>query len=83
MGHTEIVQDLIKAGAAINHGRASDGVSPLFIACHEGKLDAVTELIAAGGDVHQTTTDDHATPLLVAALGGHLKVVQVRLPRPL
>ena len=40
-----------------------DGLSPLYVASHEGHTDVVDILLRKGADVNQTTTDEVCTTI--------------------
>ena len=69
-GHTEIVDQLLKAGASFN----SEGWNPLLYAAFEGKLPVVELLLAKGASV-DALAPNKSTPLMFAARNGHEDVV--------
>ena len=75
-GHSvEEVRVLLRAGEANVNQAMETGDTPLYIAAHEGHLDAVVVLVDAGASVDQAA-DSGATPLIMAAYNGHLEVVR-------
>jgi ankyrin repeat protein len=66
----------VDLNAALTDGELV-GVTPLFVAAQDNRLDVVTLLIAAGADVNKATGDDGYTPLHKAARNGHAGVVSV------
>ena len=74
MGDLQIVQDLIAAGADVNHQR-QDGFTALMRAAFWGHLEVTRFLIDTGADVnHQNQYGN--TVLIFAADRGHLEIVQ-------
>mmetsp|Transcript_40549 Transcript_40549/g.79853 ORF Transcript_40549/g.79853 Transcript_40549/m.79853 type:complete len:584 (-) Transcript_40549:82-1833(-) len=74
------VRDLIAAGAAVNQTATNGyGVTPLFVAAHEGHAEVVSLLLEGGADVNQAMTNDGTTPLLIAADEGHAEVLSLLL----
>ncbi|KAJ9439966.1 Eye-specific diacylglycerol kinase [Diplonema papillatum] len=50
-GHSEVVKELIAAGAKVDVQEGEDGDTALHIARENGRLKVVKELIAAGANV--------------------------------
>ena len=48
---------------------ASDGCSPLFVACHEGNFECVNLLLSSGATVDLLSADG-ASPLHIASQNG-------------
>lgn len=74
MGHAEIVEHLLEAGANINHadadGRTALSVAALCAPSNHGYATVVSTLLDRGAEVdHQDK--EGMTPLLVAAFEGH------------
>ena len=46
-GHLDIVQLLVQAGA-VTHRKNRAGVTPLFLACYRGLMEAARVLVEAG-----------------------------------
>ena len=70
---------LIASGSDPNFVRPYDGVTPLFIACQEGRLEVVNVLIAAGVDLNLCRHNDLTTSLMVSVRQGHLEIVHALL----
>ena len=49
-GHGLLVRRLVEHGADLDRRRVEDGVTPLFIAAHNGFFDVAREFVAAGAD---------------------------------
>jgi uncharacterized protein len=78
--HSEaMVVALIDAGFDPNAADDS-GDTPLFIACHEGRLGNVSALLNRGADVN-AADENGATPLVAACVSGHLPVVKLLVER--
>ena len=76
-GHLGEMSALIKAGAKINRRTSSAiGMTALYLAAQEGKLDAVKLLLRAKADPSLTTVDHPSTPLSIAAENGHSEIVR-------
>ncbi|KAL2161459.1 hypothetical protein VTH06DRAFT_8021 [Thermothelomyces fergusii] len=73
---TELVAYLVKSRPALLHVRAANGVTPLLLAYHLGRLDAARILIEAGAD--EQTRDHGRNNLLHAALSFTPKARQLR-----
>jgi len=65
-GYTEMVKELLDAGASIDKGTTDDNTTSLCLACQEGKLDTIKLLIERGANVNHKT-DLGSTPLHSAA----------------
>jgi ankyrin repeat protein len=61
-GHLEAVQQLLEAGANINHVSEGDHTSPLLMAAINGRFDMAKMLLDKGADV-KLASDAGATPL--------------------
>lgn len=72
IGHLEIVDDLIKAGADVN--TIDQEKTPLIEACDRGYLGIVRVLVKSGADVNSKVISN--TPLIAACNGGHLEIVK-------
>ncbi|ETO26423.1 hypothetical protein RFI_10714 [Reticulomyxa filosa] len=55
------------------------GATPLFVACQNGKKEAVDLLLGARADVNKPRNGDGTTPLMMAAHNGHSDIVDVLL----
>ena len=89
MGRVDVVKVLLKAaeggqaaatvkGAIYVNEADADGATPLFMAAHQGHVDALKALLVAGADVNQAMTDG-ATPLFIASEVGNLEAVGILL----
>ena len=67
-GDLETVRELLRDGVDKDDARASDGATPLRMACWKGHTEVVRLLVNEGGaDVNKATTDEHGiTPLHMA-----------------
>lgn len=72
IGHLEIVDDLIKAGADVN--TIDQEKTPLIDACDRGYLGIVRVLVKSGADVNSKVISN--TPLTAACNRGHLEIVK-------
>ena len=72
-GHTDVVMELIKAGADVNLATSS-GDTPLFMAAHNGHESCVAVLIQAGADVRKARKNGW-TPMKIATRNKWEKVV--------
>jgi ankyrin repeat protein len=77
MGHVEVVQLLIRAGAQLDAER-SICHSPLYLAASKGLAEMVRVLLNAGAKVQETSRDFEGH-LYHAAASGHVQVVRVML----
>ena len=76
-GNAKIVQELLVAGADVDHTKKGDkGRTALYWAAMNRLLDAAQALIDAGADVDKGGTDDGTTPLIWAVMNDHLEVVK-------
>lgn len=72
IGHLEIVDSLIKAGADFN--TIDQEKTPLIDACDRGYFEIVRVLVKAGADVNLKVISN--TPLTAACNSGHLEIVK-------
>jgi len=84
-GHSDVVKELIKAGADVNKGN-SRKETPLMFASRDGYLKIVKILLAAGADVNaksssysDSTGPRSYTALYFASKRGHLPIVKALL----
>eukprot|EP01060_Flectonema_neradi_P032512 TRINITY_DN5182_c0_g1_i1.p1 TRINITY_DN5182_c0_g1~~TRINITY_DN5182_c0_g1_i1.p1 ORF type:complete len:418 (+),score=75.61 TRINITY_DN5182_c0_g1_i1:181-1434(+) len=74
----KMVKRLQELGANVT-AKATDGATPLFIACEQGSLDVVKHLADEDRVKNSSEVDElsetHTTPLIVAALNGHTEIV--------
>ena len=76
-GRIDDVARLLLLDHRISINRAdNDGVSPLFVACANGRVEVARLLIEHGADVDQAM-DTGWTPLLMACAKGHVDVVRL------
>jgi ankyrin repeat protein len=73
-GNTDIVIELVKAGAKLDAKRKSDSATPLLIASEQGNADIVQLLIACGAKDRASTTN---TVLLGAARNGYADICKL------
>lgn len=83
--HSEVVKELIKAGADVNKGN-SRRETPLMFASGNGSLKIVKTLLSAGANVNaksssysDSTGPRSYTALYFASKGGHLSIVKALL----
>ena len=75
IGHTDVVKELIAAGADINI-TDNDGFTPLMMASGMGHTNIVEALIAAGADLNIASVDG-VRPLNMANELGHTKIAEL------
>jgi len=68
-----IVKELVKAGADVNHPTKTNS-TPLRAACFDGRLDIVTYLTQHKADIHIANKYNN-TCLMIAAYKGHIDIV--------
>lgn len=73
LGHLNIVKELVKAGADVNHPTKTNS-TPLRAACFDGRLDIVTYLTQHKADIHIANKYNN-TCLMIAAYKGHIDIV--------
>ena len=73
------IQHLIDRGAELDRPDTLKGATPLFVACQNGKREAVEVLLAANVDIHKARKEDGSAPLMMAAHNGHMEIVRVLL----
>ena len=76
MGHSEVVQTLVGAGADIHTNRESDPMPLLHKVAALGHSEMVKVLVAAGADVN-ARDQSGMTPLSWAAFNGNAETVHV------
>lgn len=74
----EEVRSLIEAGGDVNV-KNKYGVSPLFMAAHNGNAEIVKLLLNSKADVNTTRESDGITALLVASFIGNVDIVKILL----
>lgn len=77
-GHIDLIQELLVHNANV-HLATIGGISLLYIAAEQGKIDVLNALLEGGASVDFVTSQRNATPLHAAAYQGHLNVVEVLL----
>ena len=70
-GHAAIVDQLLDAGAPVNH----DGWTPLMYAAFEGRTEILERLLARGADV-AALSPNKSNALMLAARNGHIDAVR-------
>ncbi len=71
-GRTDIVEWLLRHGAALEQPKACSGLTPLMSASLHGFLDTADTLIRAGAELNaRTLIDEEMTPLMFSAIAGH------------
>lgn len=78
-GYTNIVKELLNAGANVN-AVMKDRATPLFIAAQNGHRTVVLMLLAAGSNVDDARYDG-ATSLWIASQMGHDHIVKILLQK--
>ncbi|KAG2487852.1 hypothetical protein HYH03_013569 [Edaphochlamys debaryana] len=79
-GHSHVVLELLSFGARVEG--SSEAVSPLWIACWEGRSKAVVGfLLDRGADTEATNNARGWTALHAAAISGHEAIVRLLLPK--
>lgn len=78
-GHTNVVDFLATAGAAIEYAPGASGLRPLRIAAEHGHTSVVQCLVNHGASISDASANDARPPLLIAAEHGHLAVVRALL----
>jgi len=73
------MKHLIHYGANLDKSDRSQGATSLFVACQNGKKEAVDLLLAAGANVNKPRNGDGTTPLMMASHNGHSDIVDVLL----
>lgn len=76
MGHTPVIEVLLKAGAPANEA-TSNGATALMLAAASGRGDAVRALLGAGADIDATEPTREETALMFAAAANRLDVMTV------
>uniref|UniRef100_A0A7S0SLN4 Ankyrin repeat domain-containing protein n=1 Tax=Mantoniella antarctica TaxID=81844 RepID=A0A7S0SLN4_9CHLO len=79
-GEIENVRKQIEAGVDPN-SKMNDGLTPLFMAVANKRIDMANLLLDKGADVDCTLNDSHATPLCLAAQHGDMPFVKLLLDR--
>lgn len=74
LGHLEVVEFLITAGADVNQGTPFS--TPLLDAIAAGQTEIALKLIAAGADVSLTAEFDCVPPIAIAAIYGTAEIMQ-------
>jgi len=71
---------LIKQGVNVN-GTVNNGMTPLYIACHNGHVDVARMLLDKGAEVDRAETRGGWTPLHAACGNGHVDVALLLLEK--
>lgn len=69
---------LLKHGADIN-AYSKTGITPVFVACKNGKESIVTYLLAHGSIINYINTKDETSPLYIACQEGHDSIINLLL----
>ena len=77
--NTAIVQQLLDAGAEVNHADAIQGAFPLLIAVERGFDEFVEILLNAGANPNQINVVKGSRPLIMASQEGRTQIVQTLL----
>ena len=78
MGHSRVVDALLRAGAEVDCAEFARGCTALYAAAECGRVTAVRVLLHAGADVDVRSQEGH-TALYAAASEGHPDVVRLLL----
>ncbi|MGA9772939.1 MAG: ankyrin repeat domain-containing protein [Blastocatellia bacterium] len=76
-GHTDIVRELLAAGAKLN-AKDNDGDTPLMYAAIDNRVEIVKDLLTAGAEVN-AKNNLGTTPLIAAAIRGRSEPVKALL----
>lgn len=79
LGHTHLVQALLKANASLTIPENSQGLFPLLHAVLRGKYPTVSLLLRAGAPINQRSEVLQISSLSIAASRGDLKMVKLLL----
>ena len=74
LGNLEVMEILIKAGANVDHRRATDGITAIYLSAKSGQLAAVRLLLLSNANP-LIPTDTGVTPLCAAAGHGYVGIV--------
>ena len=75
MGHTKIVDLLLKEGVEVD-APANSGVTTLWLASGEGKVDVMKSLLKKDADANNARSDN-ISALMTASAGGHAEAVKL------
>ena len=75
-GDHELVAELLRHGARVEHRDPASGLTPLLIAAGRADAELVRRLLAAGADVRAVDARGGASALHKACQGGSLEVVR-------
>ncbi|MEU1288861.1 ankyrin repeat domain-containing protein [Kitasatospora sp. NPDC005856] len=78
-GEPELVGQLLREGAVVDHRDPASGLTPLMIAAGRGDLATLRVLLNAGANVYDTDSGAGATALHKACQGGSVEVARALL----
>eukprot|EP00743_Colponemidia_sp_Colp-15_P000979 GILK01001081.1.p1 GENE.GILK01001081.1~~GILK01001081.1.p1 ORF type:complete len:557 (-),score=106.73 GILK01001081.1:167-1837(-) len=79
VGHSGIVEILLKAGANVNAEKADTKATPLFVACEKGHINVVKQFVSARANLNargKPPKHESMAPLHIAVLGGYTEAVK-------
>ena len=76
LGHLDVINTLIAAGADIDLGNQYEK-TPLYMASLQGHVDVVSVLLEHGADINKASPNDGRSPFFAAADQGNVEVVRI------